>query len=73
MNNQNNQDNKGTIIGFIFIIIVSVFIFSMCSDSGSSSSRSSSSKSGFVGSDGEYHSYVPEFGDDVNNWMEENW
>jgi amino acid transporter len=28
---------------------------------------------GFIGSDGEYHNYIPEFGDDVNNWMEENW
>ena len=32
-----------------------------------------SNSSGFVGSDGEYHNYVPEFGDDVNNWMAENW
>lgn len=31
------------------------------------------SKDGFYGSDGEYHKYVPEFGDGVNNWMEENW
>ena len=41
--------------------------------SSSSSSSSSSNKGGFVGSDGKYHAYVPEFGDDVNNWMAENW
>lgn len=34
---------------------------------------SSSSKKGFYGSDGEYHPYIPEFGDDVNDWMENNW
>ena len=34
---------------------------------------SDSSKNGFIGSDGEYHPYIPEFGEDVNNWMEENW
>ena len=28
---------------------------------------------GFYGSDGEYHPYVPEFGDGVNSWLEENW
>ena len=30
-------------------------------------------ENGFIGSDGEYHKYVPEFGDDVNDWMKENW
>lgn len=34
---------------------------------------SSSSKDGFIGSDGEFHEYIPEFGDDVNSWMKENW
>lgn len=34
---------------------------------------SNSNSGGFVGSDGEYHNYVPEFGDDVNDWMAENW
>ena len=42
---------------------------------GGSSRRSSSSSSnkGFVGSDGEYHQYIPEFGDDVNEWLKDNW
>ena len=43
----------------------------LCNGSGSSSS--SDGKNGFIGSDGKYHAYVPEFGDDVNNRMEENW
>lgn len=62
-------------IGAIVVIIIAVlFYFATCGDSGSSSSRSSSSKkNGFVGSDGKYHAYVPEFGNDVNSWMEENW
>lgn len=30
-------------------------------------------KDGFVGSDGKYHKYIPQFGDGVNNWMKENW
>ena len=38
-----------------------------------SSSSSSSSNKGFVGSDGEYHQYIPEFGDDVNEWLKDNW
>ena len=38
-----------------------------------SSSNSNKNSQGFVGSDGEYHNYVPEFGDDVNNWMADNW
>ena len=37
------------------------------------SNHSSDSKKGFVGSDGEYHPYIPEFGNDVNEWMENNW
>ena len=36
-------------------------------------SDSNKNSNGFVGSDGKYHNYVPEFGDDVNNWMAENW
>ena len=46
--------------------------FAGCSSSSSSKSKKSGS-GGFVGSDGEYHNYIPEFGDDVNNWMAENW
>lgn len=64
----------------IIIFIVAVILAIVClanyiaDEVGSGgSSYSSSSKKGFVGSDGEYHSYIPEFGDDVNKWMEENW
>lgn len=56
------------------IVIVIVFIIIACASCGSSSgSNSGGSSGGFVGSDGKYHEYIPEFGDDVNNWMEENW
>ncbi len=58
-------------IAIILIIASMCICFAGCSSS-SSSSRSSK-KSGFYGSDGEYHEYVPEYGDDVNNWMAENW
>ncbi len=37
------------------------------------SSKYSNDKNGFVGSDGKYHRYIPQFGDGVNNWMKENW
>ena len=33
----------------------------------------SGGKKGFYDSQGEYHAYIPEFGEDVNNWMENNW
>ena len=32
----------------------------------------SGGKNGFYDSRGEYHAYIPEFGEDVNNWMENN-
>lgn len=66
---------KDMILGIVACVICAVLFFLTCGGgSGSSKSSSSSSKKdGFVGSDGEYHAYVPEFGDDVNNWMEENW
>lgn len=44
-----------------------------CGGGSSRRSNNSSSDRGFVGSDGEYHSYIPEFGDDVNDWMKNNW
>ena len=44
-----------------------------CGGSSRRSSSSSSSNKGFVGSDGEYHQYIPEFGDDVNEWLKDNW
>ena len=59
---------------FLFIILVaSCSSGSSRSSYRSSSSSSSSSSGGFVGSDGKYHSYVPSFGSDVNNWMKNNW
>ena len=67
------------IIAAAVLIIIYAFSSLISGDTGSSSSsRSHSSSSnknsgGFVGSDGKYHAYVPEFGDDVNNWMAENW
>ena len=73
MANQTNK--KEMIIGVIACIIGAILFFATCGgDSSSSKSSSSSSKNnGFVGSDGKYHAYIPEFGDDVNNWMAENW
>ncbi|MBR5825841.1 MAG: hypothetical protein IKY78_02030 [Clostridia bacterium] len=67
-------------IKFLVILVAAMYallffaggIANSCSGS-SSSSSSSINKNGFVGSDGKYHAYVPEFGDDVNNWMAENW
>ncbi|MBR6694319.1 MAG: hypothetical protein IKL62_05170 [Clostridia bacterium] len=61
----------GPIIAIIIIGLI-ILIASSVSDS-SSSNSDNNSKDGFIGSDGKYHEYVPEFGDDVNNWMEENW
>lgn len=65
----------------LFIIAGIVLVRSCDSDSSDndyeyssgSSSNYDNSDRGFVGSDGKYHAYVPEFGDDVNNWMKENW
>ena len=58
----------------IALLLVLVLSLSLVACGGSSSRRSSSSsKNGFVGSDGEYHPYIPEFGDDVNDWMADNW
>ena len=56
----------------IAILCVSIFALSLCA-CGSSSSSGSSSRQGFTGSDGKYHDYVPEFGNDVNEWMANNW
>ncbi len=67
------------IIGILIVIllIISGGNGSGGSSSGGSSSNSSSSssggKKGFYDSQGEYHAYIPEFGEDVNNWMENNW
>lgn len=63
-------------VKIIIVILVIAVILGVCAascSSGSSSSSSSGGKNGFVGSDGKYHNYIPEFGDDVNSWFEENW
>lgn len=63
-----------TIFIIVCIILVICGVIASCTSGNSSSGRKSSSSSGsFVGSDGKEHAYVPEFGDDVNNWMAENW
>ena len=64
---------KSTFMAIVTVVIIAIVVcVSSCSSSGKRSS-SSSKKDGFYGSDGKYHEYVPEFGDDVNKWMEENW
>ena len=69
----------GKKIKFVVILVAAMYILlfvagGLANGSGSSSiSSSSGGKNGFIGSDGKYHAYVPEFGDDVNSWMEENW
>ena len=67
---------KNLRITIIIILIVLAIVAIASGGSGSSKSSgsgSSGNKGGFIGSDGEYHAYVPEFGDDVNNWVENNW
>ena len=59
------------IIALLLVLVLCLTLVA-CGDS-SSSSYSSDSKKGFVGSDGEYHAYIPEFGDDVNDWLANNW
>ena len=63
------------IIIVISIILMIPFFVMPRKSSGSSRSYNydDTPDRGFVGSDGKYHAYVPEFGDDVNNWMKENW
>lgn len=63
--------NVMKLVCVILAVLMLVVCFAGCG--GSSHSYGSSNSGGFVGSDGEYHSYIPEFGDDVNNWMAENW
>lgn len=57
----------------LLLAVLLVCTLCACIGSSSSSRRGSSSNKGFVGSDGVYHSYIPEFGNDVNSWMAENW
>lgn len=68
----NDNKNKKTsyIIVVVFAIIGLLVAFILI---GSDDKSNSNEKDGFWGSDGKYHNYIPEFGDDVNNWMEENW
>ena len=70
--------NRMVLVLFIVIVLAAViFLGNVFGGFGSSSHSSNASdseyKDGFIGSDGKYHEYIPEFGDDVNNWMEENW
>ena len=50
-----------------------LIIFDSQNASSKKSKNNQSEENGFIGSDGKYHEYIPEFGDDVNDWMEENW
>ena len=59
---------------FSLVLALAMFLsLCACGRSYSSSSSSSGSSSGFVGSDGKYHSQPSSFGSDVNNWMKDNW
>lgn len=60
------------VVAFVVVILIVAFASSIATRGGSSSG-SSGGRNGFIGSDGEYHEFIPEFGDDVNNWMAENW
>ena len=59
------------VITFIAVIFIGIILFGLPHKEKNNSKTDS--KDGFIGSDGKYHEYIPEFGDDVNNWMEENW
>lgn len=67
-------------VGLIAIVISIIFVFGVSEYFGMKfvstpkyNYSDNKDNGGFVGSDGKYHEYIPEFGDDVNNWMEENW
>ncbi len=66
-------------VAIIFVVVClatgseDLLPFVNSSPSTSVSESENTNPGGFIGSDGEYHNYIPEFGDDVNNWMEENW
>ncbi len=64
---------QNRVLFLLFIVVCLAALLFLGSLVFSFFSSSSDSKDGFIGSDGKYHEYVPEFGDDVNNWMEENW
>lgn len=58
----------------VIVVAIAVFIGFFAALAGFLSDEMSRPKrNGFYGSDGEYHPYISEFGDDVNDWMEDNW
>ena len=61
------------LIGVIFVFVVSSFFGMKFVSRPKYNYSGNKDNGGFVGSDGKYHEYIPEFGDDVNDWMEENW
>lgn len=65
----------GCIVVILLAALVALIIYGISTfePARSSDQNENSDKNGFIGSDGEYHPYVPEFGDGVNDWMEENW
>ena len=69
----NKAWTKQFIIWGIILLASLLIIFGSRNASSKKSKNNQSEKNGFIGSDGKYHEYIPEFGDDVNNWMEENW
>lgn len=68
---------RKSLIAIALVVVMICALFTGCfssSSSGSSySGSSSSSKKGFVGSDGKYHEYNPNYSKEVNDWMAENW
>ena len=69
----NKAWTKQFIIWGIILLVGLLIIFDSQNASSKKSKNNQSEKNGFIGSDGKYHEYIPEFGDDVNDWMEENW
>lgn len=69
----NKAWTKQFIIWGIILLVGLLIIFDSQNASSKKSKNNQSEENGFIGSDGKYHEYIPEFGDDVNDWMEENW
>ena len=69
----NKAWTKQFIIWGIILLVGLLIIFDSQNASSKKSKNNQSEKNGFIGSDGKYHEYIQEFGDDVNDWMEENW
>lgn len=69
-----DKKRKRIVIAVVALVILGVIYGIVDSGSGSKKhSENNNKENGFVGSDGKYHPYIPEFGDDVNNWMKDNW